>query len=42
MKSSGANIQYLRFKDAGHVVMGQMSRQTTPAMHAFFQKHLVN
>ncbi len=40
MKSAGANIQYLRFQDAGHAVMGQMKRKTTPAMHLFFQKHL--
>ena len=40
LRSTGADITYLRFKDAGHGVMGQMGRKTTPAMVAFLQKHL--
>jgi len=39
MKAVGADITYLRFEDAGHAVMGQKGAKTTPAMHAFFEKH---
>ncbi|MFT5469360.1 MAG: acetyl esterase/lipase [Verrucomicrobiales bacterium] len=41
MKDSGADISYLRYDDAGHGVMGQMARETTPAMLEFFRKHLL-
>ena len=40
MKAAGADVTYLRFEDAGHAVMGQRSAETTPAMYAFFEKHL--
>ncbi len=40
MKSAGANIEYLRFDDGTHSVMGQKSRTTTPAMLKFFETHL--
>ena len=40
MKSAGAPIEYLRFKDGHHGVMGQKGRTTTPAMYSFFKKHL--
>jgi len=39
MKAVATDITYLRFEDAGHV-MGQKGAKTTPAMHAFFEKHL--
>lgn len=40
MKSAGANIEYLRFEDGTHGVMGQKGRTTTPAMRKFFATHL--
>lgn len=40
MKEAGADITYLRFKDAGHGVMGQKGVKTMPAMYLFFEKHL--
>lgn len=40
MKQAGAEITYLRFADGHHGVMGQKGRTTTPAMDAFFKKHL--
>ena len=40
MKKGRADITYLRYDDAGHAVMGQKSRETTPAMLEFFRKHL--
>lgn len=40
MKQAGADISYLRYEDAGHAVMGQKARETTPAMFEFFRKHL--
>lgn len=40
MKTGGAEIEYLRFADGTHGVMGQKGRITTPAMNGFFKKHL--
>jgi acetyl esterase/lipase len=40
MKDAGADIAYLRCEGAGHGVMGQNARETTPAMLSFFEKHL--
>jgi acetyl esterase/lipase len=40
MKKAGADITYLRFEGAGHSVMGQKGKETTPAMMKFFKKHL--
>lgn len=40
MKSAGAEIEYLRFEDGTHGVMGQKSRTTTSAMLKFFKTHL--
>ena len=40
MKAAGADLTYLRYDDAGHAVMGQKGKETTPAMLEFFKKHL--
>ena len=40
MKSADANIEYLRFEDGTHGVMGQKGRTTIPAMRKFFETHL--
>ncbi len=40
MKVAGADIEYLRYEDAGHAVMGQKGRETMPAMSKFFERHL--
>ncbi len=40
MKDVGAELTYLRYEDAGHAVMGQKGKETTPAMLEFFEKHL--
>lgn len=40
MVSAGAEIEYRRFSDGTHRVMGQKARITTPAMNKFFEKHL--
>lgn len=40
MKKAGADITYLRYEGAGHGVMGQKGKETTPAMMKFFKKHL--
>lgn len=40
MNAAGADIEYLRYEDAGHGVMGQKGRETMPAMSKFFQRHL--
>ena len=40
MKKVKAGITYLRYEDAGHTVMGHKSKQTRPAMMAFFKEHL--
>ena len=40
MKDAGAEIEYLRYEDAGHGVMGQKGRETMPAMSKFFRQHL--
>jgi len=40
MEKVGADITYLRFKEAGHGVMGQKGSKTMPAMYNFFEKHL--
>ena len=40
MKTAGAKVQYLRFADGHHGVMGQKGRVTTPAMDKFFKEHL--
>lgn len=38
--AAATNVTDLRVEDAGHAAMGQKGRQTTPAMHAFFARHL--
>jgi len=40
MEKVGADITYLRYEGAGHGVMGQKAKETTPAMLKFFKKHL--
>ncbi len=40
MKKAGADLTYLRYEAAGHGVMGQKGKETTPAMLKFFKKHL--
>ncbi len=40
MKDAGAEIEYLRYEDAGHGVMGQKGRETMPAMSKFFERYL--
>ena len=40
MKKAGAEIDYLRFADVGHAVMGQEARKTNPALLTFFETHL--
>ena len=40
MKAAGVDINYLRFADGHHGVMGQKGKVTTPAMNEFFKKHL--
>lgn len=40
MKKAGADIEYLRYDDAGHTVMGHKQKETHPAMMKFFKKHL--
>ncbi len=40
MKKVNADITYLRYEGAGHSVMGQKGKVTTPAMLKFFKKNL--
>ncbi|MCH9656543.1 MAG: alpha/beta hydrolase [Planctomycetes bacterium] len=40
MQKVGADINYLRFEDGSHGVMGQKGAKTMPAMLQFFEKHL--
>ena len=40
MKEVKADITYLRYEDAGHTVIGHKSKETRPAMMAFFNKYL--
>ena len=40
MKAARATIEYLRYDNGTHGVMGQHQKETTPAMLEFFKKHL--